>query len=235
MADDLQRWFWYHVLIICRRTNPVSSCGKIFFGMKRLSFVLIAAALVWMAAGDVVQDIDYRPKLLLKILKKHGVPAFDYLHPMPIPHHGPTPGKFFEVLYPEAAIRYVYVGRVNSCRTGGCSQPDAPTAEELEHEYFDYFILFDAQAQVRAIRVYNYAATYGYEITAPGWLRQFVGYDGSRELLVGKDVDGITGATVSVYAVTADVEARTRQLKEWLATPRQPSVDSSANSGGKVH
>ncbi|RMD72903.1 MAG: FMN-binding protein, partial [Bacteroidetes bacterium] len=186
--------------------------------MKRFSFILTAAALVWMAAGSVTQDIDYRPKLLLKTLKKHGVPGFEYLQPIPVPHHGPTPGKFFEVTQPDAAVRYVYVGRVNSCRAGGCSQPDAPTAEELEHEYFDYFILFDAEVRVRAIRVYNYAASYGYEITAPGWLRQFIGYDGSRELAVGKDVDAITGATVSVYAITADVEAKTHQLKEWLAT-----------------
>ncbi|NJM14384.1 MAG: hypothetical protein HC896_02520 [Bacteroidales bacterium] len=35
------------------------------------------------------------------------------------------------------------MGRVNSCRAGGCSAPtnDAPAADS---EYFDYFILFDS-------------------------------------------------------------------------------------------
>lgn len=205
--------------------------------MKRIGYVLMAAALVWMAAGNPSQGIDYQPKLLLKILKKHGVSSFKALTPLAIPHTGPTPGKFFRINEPEATVRFAYVGRVNSCRAGGCSKPDgaAPTPEELEYEFFDYFLLFDDQARVQAIRVYNYSASYGYEITAPGWLRQFVGYAGERELIVGKDVDAITGATVSVYAITADVEAKTHLLKEWLANAQSPTVDSSPANADQNH
>ncbi len=192
-------------------------------------------ALGWMAAAYLVQDINYRPRLLLKVLKKYDVPGFEALQPLPVPHYGPTPGKYFEIRTPGSEVRYVYVGRVNSCRTGGCDDPGKPVdPKELESEFFDYFLLFDEAVRVRAVRVYNYEASYGYEITAPGWLRQFLGYDGTRELIVGKDVDAITGATVSVYAITADVEARTQQLQEWLTTERQPADSSAAESGGKV-
>ncbi len=199
--------------------------------------LLAFSALVWVSASYLIQDINYRPRLLLKVLKKYDVPGFEALQPLPVPHYGPTPGKYFEIRTPESEVRYVYVGRVNSCRTGGCNEPDKPIDPgQLESEFFDYFLLFDETVHVRAIRVYNYEASYGYEITAPGWLRQFLGYDGTRELIVGKDVDAITGATVSVYAITADVETRTRQLQEWLEKNRQPTVDSSAADGEeKVH
>lgn len=205
--------------------------------MKYVHVLLLAATALWIAAGYTDQDIDYRPRLLAKVLKKYDVPGFEALEVLPIPQHGPTPGKFFEITTPpDAPVKYAYIGRVNSCRTGGCTKTDSPTPEELkelESEYFDYFILFDPRVEIRAIRVYNYAASYGYEITAPGWLRQFVGFGGDKTLTVGKDVDAITGATVSVYAITADVEMRTHALKVWLqenAPPPSELVPTMAKS-----
>jgi len=62
------------------------------------------------------------------------------------------------------------------------------------------------------VRVFNYQATHGQEVSAKGWLRQFDGYDGSTVLKVGKDIDAISGATISVYGITRDVQERTRLL-----------------------
>ncbi len=127
------------------------------------------------------------------------------------------PGSFFKLPagVSNKEVEYVYVGRVNSCRAGGCSvagnnQPD------FDSEYFDYFIFFDYGGVVKNVTVYNYQATHGQEITVKGWLKQFREYDISRELEVGKNVDAIAGATVSVYAITADVKHRTAVLKEIL-------------------
>ncbi len=212
-----------------------ASCRKNLFPMRYYTRVLLlTATALGIAASHTSQNIDYRPRLLAKVLKKYDVPGFEALQALPIPNHAPTPGKFFEITTPpRAAVKYVYIGRVNSCRAGGCTQAEAPTPEELESEYFDYFILFDPQVEIRAIRVYNYAASYGYEITAPGWLRQFVGYAGNSTLTVGKDVDAITGATVSVYAITADVEMHTRALKEWVQKhtplPNEPAPTAKSN------
>ncbi|MFO7723182.1 MAG: hypothetical protein R6V49_08180 [Bacteroidales bacterium] len=41
--------------------------------------------------------------------------------------------------------------------------------------------------------------------TAKRWLRQFIGYNGTSELVVGKNEDAISGATVSVQGITADI------------------------------
>ena len=49
-------------------------------------------------------------------------------------------------------------------------------------------------------------------MTAKGWLKQFTGYNGTSQLEVNKNVDAISGATVSVYAITDDVIAKTEIL-----------------------
>ncbi len=112
-------------------------------------------------------------------------------------------------------IKYVYIGRVNSCRTGGCSISRKVQTDE-NHEYFDYFILYDSAFTIKLIKVFNYQATYGQEVRVKGWLKQFIGYNGNNDLQVGKDVDAISGATISVLGITFDIQVRTKILKELL-------------------
>lgn len=110
-------------------------------------------------------------------------------------------------------IYYMYIGRVNSCRAGGCSIPmDSP--ESYDSEYFEYFILFDSSLSVQVVRIFNYAASHGHEVSAKGWLRQFDGYNGRDTLRVGKNVDAISGATISVYGITEDVQLKTQLLQK---------------------
>jgi hypothetical protein len=126
-------------------------------------------------------------------------------------------GKFYTIFdknYGDNNL-YIYIGRVNSCRAGGCSISMDP-AEDFNTEYFDYFILFDSAGSVEQVTVFNYAATHGHEVSAKGWLRQFNGYDGSDTLKVGKNVDAISGATISVYGITEDIQLKTKLLKSCL-------------------
>jgi len=127
-------------------------------------------------------------------------------------------GKYFKIVEgnSEYSQYYLYIGRVNSCRAGGCSSSSGQPIENPEYEYFDYFILFDTAATVRMVKVFNYEATHGQEITARGWLKQFSGYSVSKSLEVGKNIDAISGATVSVYAITLDVQDKTRLLHKML-------------------
>jgi hypothetical protein len=123
-------------------------------------------------------------------------------------------GKYFNVSTKgeHSDIRYIYIGRVNSCRAGGCSISGEIPAES-DYEYFDYSIFFDSICTVRQVSVFNYQATHGHEITAKGWLRQFGGYNGDKEMQVGKEIDGISGATISVYGITTDVQQKVEILK----------------------
>jgi hypothetical protein len=110
---------------------------------------------------------------------------------------------------------YLHLGRVKTCRTGGCGAPGTDT-EQNSSEYFDYVILFDTAINVELVKIFNYQATHGHEITARGWLKQFLGFSGRDSLEVGKDIDTISGATISVYAITSDVQYKTEKLKELI-------------------
>ena len=162
-------------------------------------------------------EIKYHNKALLKILQRNEIESFDLLAeiivPDPLKKKHRIEGKFFEIHSNVSQFRFIYAGRVNSCRAGGCSL-SVSIPKEGESEYFDYFILFDKEKSVQVVKVFNYQATHGYEITAKGWLKQFMGYNGTKPLQVDKNIDAISGATISVYAITLDIEMKTKLLNE---------------------
>lgn len=123
-------------------------------------------------------------------------------------------GKYFEIKNSDSSsVKYIYIGRVNSCRVGGCSISREIKNNE-EHEYFDYFIFYDRLLNVKLVKVFNYQASHGQEITAIGWLKQFIGYNVAEDLIVGKNIDAISGATISVYGITFDVQYKTELLSK---------------------
>lgn len=111
--------------------------------------------------------------------------------------------------------KYCWMGRVRTCKAGGCDFNTENQSRD-KFEFFDYFILFNGDASVASVRIYSYQATHGQEVTARAWLRQFQGYTGEGGLRVGKEIDAISGATISVEAVTFDLQEKTRLLKTLL-------------------
>ena len=198
-----------------------------------ISIVLILRGFALLSAQP---DIDYKPRLLLRELS--GLQGQPQENMTEIILTEAQAGRVYQGKYftfgPQTSpqpYQYVYVGRVNSCRSGGCSvQTDKP--EEQASEYFDYFILFDAGCMVRQIRVYNYQATHGQEITAAGWLRQFIGYNGEKELNAGKNIDAISGATISVEGITYDIQDKTNLLRQLVQESLPSSQDPSCP---KIH
>ena len=65
-----------------------------------------------------------------------------------------------------------------------------------------------------AVEIFNYQATYGYEITNKRWLKQFIGFGEDELLEVGKNIDAISGATISVHAITYDIQEKTDFLRQ---------------------
>ena len=160
-------------------------------------------------------DIEYNNRSLKRELAKAEIKDFDEMEEIALPDSlkeaGNVEGKYF-VLRNNSQYKFIYVGRVNSCRAGGCSI-SSNSSKEGSSEYFDYYIIYDAQKTVKKVKVFNYRATHGHEITAKGWLRQFVGHTASGTLQVDKNIDSISGATISVYAITNDIQRKTMLLK----------------------
>lgn len=68
-----------------------------------------------------------------------------------------------------------------------------------------FMVLFDASGNVIQVEVLKYREAYGGEISHPNWLSQYGGYSSSSPFKVGKDIDGISGATISVRAINSGI------------------------------
>ncbi len=122
--------------------------------------------------------------------------------------------KIFTIQTDTLISGYVYVNRVNSCRAGGCSI--TPDDQAMEFEYFDYFLVTDSTGHVLSVKVFNYQATHGHQVMSKGWLKQFVGYNGNRTLNYGKDIQAISGATVSAHTLINDIEIAEELIQNLL-------------------
>lgn len=146
-------------------------------------------------------------KVINSELKKYFAGNKYTLNELVIPTNYSVSGKFYEVKSSiEGKIKYVYAGRVNTTRGNNRSATDA--------EFFDYIILYNAAQVVQKVKVYNLQTSHGEGVSSTGWLKQFVGYSSQKQLRVGKDIDAISGATISVSKITLDVQSKTSMLGE---------------------
>lgn len=173
--------------------------------------------LIWALSGATLvmaqAPVDFAPRLFFKEIKK----SLDMNDPQVVemmPGQSSSCGQFFSISEEKNKDHkgFAYIGRVNSCRGGGCSISDEASCSSV-FEYFDFFILFDKSGEVAAVRVYNYQATHGQEVTARSWLKQFNGFRGEVELRAGKNIDAISGATISVNSITSEIQDKTKQLQ----------------------
>lgn len=171
---------------------------------------IIATIVLLLIKFQLNTSINFEPKQLVKEIRRISgceKPAFSELKA----HQN---GKFY-VYSNSKPVKYSYIGRVYTCRAQGCKNAEIEFNSNGS-EYFDYFILFDSTGKILSLLVFNYEATHGHEITQKSWLSQFVGFNGTRKLIVGKDVDAISGATTSATSITNDIVDKTGKLKRLI-------------------
>lgn len=179
---------------------------------KRLIFLAFISICTLNAYGGDV--LNYSDKSITKVLVKNGIEERSSFEEMSISDtiamKDAQVGKFYstKVASESSGIQYMYIGRVSSCRAGTCA------VHEDISEYFDYMMLFDQNKRVVQVKIFNYQATHGQEITAKSWLKQFIGYQGDKNLEVNKTIDSISGATISTHAITADINKTTKILQQ---------------------
>jgi hypothetical protein len=175
------------------------------------ALIFLSACLNAQVAGGIF------PEMLQKELVKYAgkdIVVNEYAFPaeMSMPVYS---GKFYAIsaITGTQITGYIYMGKVNTCRAGGCSiQEEHPS--DSASEFLEYFILFDSHGTIKLVRIFNYMATYGQEITSKGWLKQFVNYKGNEVLIAGKNIDAISGATTSVDAITFDIQDKAALLRK---------------------
>ena len=68
-----------------------------------------------------------------------------------------------------------------------------------------FLVFFDGKGQILNSHVIRYREPYGGEISSSKWNAQFIGRSEKSNFVVGDGIDGISGATISVYSMTTGV------------------------------
>lgn len=74
-----------------------------------------------------------------------------------------------------------------------------------KHEYITYALGIDASDAVRGIEILDYRETWGGEVREASWRAQFHGRRAADPLRLGKDIQNVSGATLSCRNLTDGV------------------------------
>lgn len=69
-----------------------------------------------------------------------------------------------------------------------------------------YVVILDSFGKVKNSKVIKYREGYGGEVKSPLWLNQFNNKSNKSTFILGKDIDGISGATISVKSMIKGIE-----------------------------
>lgn len=78
-----------------------------------------------------------------------------------------------------------------------------------------FLVAIDLADRLKDVDILVYREPYGGEVAYEPWRRQFRGKSAGDSLRVGKEIRSISGATISVQAVTAGVKQILADLTAW--------------------
>ena len=96
--------------------------------------------------------------------------------------------NLFKVISGESTLGIGYLG-------------EAPSMKDI----FDYVVLFNPDMDINKTKILIYREDYGRQVGSQRWLKQFIGMKAGEPLSYGKDIDGISGATISAKSMTLAV------------------------------
>jgi hypothetical protein len=79
------------------------------------------------------------------------------------------------------------------------------TRAKGRYDYFDYLLAYAPDLSVRGLTITVYRSSHGAAICQKKWLSQFKDYAG-EELTLGKEIDAVSGATISATALVKDMK-----------------------------
>ncbi len=128
----------------------------------------------------------------------------------------PPPELTERLGYAPPQPRYeIWVGRVN-----GEPVAYAILDEQLgQHEPISYAVLFDPRGSVLRVEITEYREAYGDGVKGEGFRRQFVGKNADSSLKLGRDIQFVSGATISSRAITVGVRRDSLLMQHYLGLP----------------
>jgi len=101
----------------------------------------------------------------------------------------------YKVLVNNELKAYLYLGKAPS-----------------KFDKFDFMVLFDLKLSIKLVKVLVYREDSGSEIMSSSFLKQFKGKDKFSKFELGKDVQGISGATISCRSTVNGVKKLTQKI-----------------------
>ena len=78
-----------------------------------------------------------------------------------------------------------------------------------------FLVAIDVADRLKDVDILVYRESYGGEVAYEPWRKQFRGHVAGDSLRVGKEIRNISGATISVHAVTLAVRRMLADLTAW--------------------
>lgn len=100
----------------------------------------------------------------------------------------PIPTKFWEVYEGEKLVGYTFIDKVLG-----------------RHEFITYAVALTLTGEVQQIEVMEYLESYGHQIRNEKWRAQFTGKKQGDTLKLTKDIQNISGATLSCKHITEGI------------------------------
>ena len=81
------------------------------------------------------------------------------------------------------------------------------------YEEYTFMVFLTYDLEVLLVRLLEYNETHGVEITNRRWLSQFIGFTPDSEIQHGRNIDAISGATISTRSITKAIADALRKAK----------------------
>jgi len=88
------------------------------------------------------------------------------------------------------------------------------SAAASRYNDFDLMVIYNPSLEILATKVLIYREDWGAEIGSKRWLKQFLGKSSKDEMRLGYEIQGISGATVSVQSATLAIELMSSKISE---------------------
>jgi Na+-translocating ferredoxin:NAD+ oxidoreductase RnfG subunit len=89
-----------------------------------------------------------------------------------------------------------------------------------KHEFITYALAVTTDGQIAGVEILDYRETHGDQVRQPRWRAQFVGKTASDAVKLGRDIQNISGATLSCRHLTDGVRRLLATHRALLAGPR---------------
>ena len=81
------------------------------------------------------------------------------------------------------------------------------------HNHFELLVRYDTALRIKQTQILTYREDYGGEIMSERWLKQFMDKTFKDPIEVSQDIQGISGATISVRSATQEIHKLTALIQ----------------------